>query len=147
MHALSIGKLAKAANVSIHTIRFYEKSGLLPQPTRRPSGFREYSDLDLLQLQFVRQARELGFSLEDIADLLALRDATTDGAALAESVDRKLAIVERKIAQLEHWRQALRSVLTASEGQLSRRCFLLHFSTSDTDIEPELAPFEPRRPS
>ena len=64
MSRLSIGQLAKAANVSIHTIRYYEKAGLLPQPARQPYGFRQYAAEDLLQLKFVRQARSLGFPLK-----------------------------------------------------------------------------------
>ncbi len=110
MRGLSIGKLAKAARVSIHTIRFYEKSGLLPRPARRPSGFRQYASADLLQLQFVRQARALGFSIEDIVGLLALETEPSE-AARSDAVQRKLELIDRKIAQLAAWRQALERML------------------------------------
>jgi DNA-binding transcriptional MerR regulator len=140
MHGLSIGKLAKAAKVSIHTIRFYEKSGLLPQPSRRPSGFREYSDLDLLQLQFVRQARSLGFSLEEIAELLMFDDAASR-APVGRAVDRKLAIVDRKLADLEQWRRALNELRRDPASRVSRRRFLRCFSADQGSdvamVEPE----------
>src|SRR3990170_1104230 len=89
MHALSIGELSKAASVSIYTIRFYEKSGLLPRPARRPSGFRQYSELDVLQLQFVRQARSLGFSIEEIAELIAL-ETQQSSDVISSVVERNL---------------------------------------------------------
>ena len=129
MHGFSIGKLAKAAKVSIYTIRFYEKCGLLPQPSRRASGFRVYSNVDIVQLQFVRQARALGFSIEEITELLALED-DGNGTIVDRVIERKLAIVDRKIAQLEQWRQALYDAARNPDGHLSREHFLLHFSAA-----------------
>lgn len=126
MHGLSIGKLAKAAKVSIHTIRFYEKSGLMPRPTRRPSGFREYSELDVLQLKFVREARLLGFSLEEILELLALEDE--EGSATIRAIaGRKLKAIAHRIARLEQWRRALQELCEPMSGERSKRRFLLHF--------------------
>lgn len=126
MHGLSIGKLAKAAKVSIHTIRFYEKSGLLPRPTRRPSGFREYSELDVLQLKFVREARLLGFSLEEILELLALEDEA-NGTTIRAIAGRKLKAIDHRIARLEQWRRALQELCKPTSGERSKRRFLLHF--------------------
>lgn len=126
MHGLSIGKLAKAAKVSIHTIRFYEKSGLLPRPTRRPSGFREYSELDVLQLKLVREARLLGFSLEEILELLALEDES-NSATVRAIAGRKLKVIDERIARLEQWRRALQDLGKPPSGEGSKRRFLLHF--------------------
>lgn len=126
MHALSIGKLAKAARVSIHTIRFYEKSGLLPQPMRRPSGFREYSDLDVLHLKFVREARLLGFSLEEISELLAL-EAQSGNAMTRAVVGRKLKAIDQRIARLQQWRHALHDLTEPDIRERSMRRFLLRF--------------------
>lgn len=121
MHGLSIGELAKAASVSIHTIRFYEKSGLLPPPSRRPSGFREYSELDVRQLQFVRQARSLGFSIDEIAELLAL-EAEQSSAVISSVIARNLESINRKIAQLTRWRDSLNEISKEPTGQhLTRR--------------------------
>src|ERR671924_304218 len=102
MHGLSIGKLAKAAKVSIHTIRFYEKSGLLPAPSRRPSGYREYSELDVLQLKLIREARLLGFSLEEIYELLSLEEEDSM-AAIRAVVGRKVKAIDQRIARLQQW--------------------------------------------
>jgi MerR family copper efflux transcriptional regulator len=123
MHGLSIGELAKAASVSIYTIRFYEKSGLLPAPSRRPSGFRQYSELDVLQLQFVRQARSLGFSIDEIAELLAL-EAERSAETISSVVERNLESINRKIAQLMSWRDGLDEIRKNPAGQrLPRRFF------------------------
>jgi DNA-binding transcriptional MerR regulator len=130
MHGLSIGKVAKAAKVSIHTIRFYEKSGLLPRPLRSPSGFREYSELDVLQLKFVRKARSLGFSLEEISELLALEEETSTAVVRAVA-SRKLKAIDQQIARLQQWRHAFRDLCQPSSGERSARKFLLHFFESE----------------
>jgi MerR family transcriptional regulator, copper efflux regulator len=130
MQRLSIGKLAKAANVSIDTIRFYEKSGLLPRPARRPSGYREYSDLDVLQLQFVRRARAIGVSLDEIAELLNLGDEMS-AEQVRDAIGRKLAIVNLKLTQLEQWRRSLNALARRSGEPLTRRAFLLNFSADE----------------
>lgn len=106
MCGISIGKLAKAASVSIDTVRFYEKSGLLPAPARRPSGYREYSSRDLAQLKFVRRARQLGFSLQEIAELLSL-DYEPDQARAQRILEQKLVLIDRKANELEQWRRHL----------------------------------------
>lgn len=105
MHGLSIGQLAKTANVSIDTIRFYEKTGLLRPCARRPSGFREYSELDLRQLKFIRRGRLLGFSLEEIGQLLALDGGETSAASAL--IQQQLRVIDRKIEELQHWRGSL----------------------------------------
>lgn len=106
MSGISIGKLAQAASVSIDTIRFYEKSGLLRAPARRPSGFRDYALRDLVQLKFVRRARQLGFSLQEIAELLSL-DHEPDHARAQQVLEQKLVLIDRKVSELEQWRQHL----------------------------------------
>jgi len=128
MHGLSIGELSKAASVSIYTIRFYEKSGLLPRPARRPSGFRQYSELDVLQLQFVREARSLGFSIEEIAELIAL-ETEQSSDVVSSVVERNLASINRKIAELTRWRDGLDEIRKNPAGQrLTRRFFQREFT-------------------
>ena len=105
MSGLSIGKLAQVTQVGIDTIRFYEKRGLL-QPARRPSGFREYSRSDVMRLLFVRRARALGFSLEEIAELLLL-ESEPERAALESVVETQLSTIGQKIDELKTWRNAL----------------------------------------
>lgn len=104
MQGFSIGRLAKLANVSIDTIRYYEKSGLLDPHVRRPSRFREYSLLNLKQLRFIRRGRLLGFSLEEIGELLALESGQDRASSVAR---QKLRIIQSKIQELERWRTYL----------------------------------------
>lgn len=131
MHGLSIGKLARAAKVSIDTIRFYEKSGLLPQPARRPSGFREYSELELRQLKFVRRARLLGFSLEEIAELLGL-DGNRNPEISSGLIGEKLAAIDRKIVELQHWHRALQEMMRDQADCASKARSILDFFESET---------------
>ena len=105
MSGFTIGKLAKAAQVRIDTIRFYEKLGLF-SPQRRPSGFREYSKDDLERLVFIRRARALGFSLDDISRLLLL-ETKCRGEDLESIVDTHLQVIDKKIDELRVWRRAL----------------------------------------
>ncbi|MEO7323574.1 MAG: MerR family transcriptional regulator, partial [Dokdonella sp.] len=72
MSGFTIGEIAKRAGVGIDTVRYYERSDLLPRPTRRASGYREYEVSDVRRLRFIRRAKEIGFSLDEIRDLLAL---------------------------------------------------------------------------
>lgn len=117
MPALSIGGLAKTARVGIDTIRFYEKSGLLPAPPRKASGYRQYGEDHLRRLVFIRRAKELGFSLEDIAELLTLRAPKGRGVErVREVARRKLAVVELKIAELERMRDVLGGLVEACPG-------------------------------
>lgn len=120
MRGMSIGKLAKAAGVSIDTIRFYEKRGVLAAPTRRPSGFREYSLRDLDCVRFVRRARTLGFSIPQIIQILAL-DHEMDLMRLSAALDANIAAVDRKIAELLHWRALFQRRLALGATQCETR--------------------------
>ena len=115
MPRLSIGDLAKAANVSIDTVRFYEKRGVLPQPSRRPSGFREYSALDIPRLKFIRKARAVGFAIEEVAELLTVFSPVQTHTDTAQVIGRKLDVIDAKIAELQRWRIALQGVLADAE--------------------------------
>lgn len=115
--SMSIGKLSKATGATIDTIRFYEKSGLLPKPVRTPSGYRRYSSEDEVRLGFVARARRLGFSLDEIGEMLRLRASRTGGVARVRTLaQKKLALVESKIAELEQLRVALKNLVGACPG-------------------------------
>ena len=73
MTYLSIGKIAKKANVSVETIRFYERKGLVEEPQRKQSGYRQYLEDDVKKLIFIQHAKSLGFSLNEIKDLMTLQ--------------------------------------------------------------------------
>jgi MerR family mercuric resistance operon transcriptional regulator len=105
---MTIGELAKRAGVHIQTIRYYERRELLPDPERRPSGYREYGPETLDRLRFIKRAQELGFTLTEIRELLALRlDPNTPAAAVKARAEAKIADVDRKLHDLERIKHAL----------------------------------------
>jgi len=117
MTTVSIGKLAKSANVGISTIHFYEKHGLMPKAARRASGYRQYQVDDVRRLHFIRRAKELGFSLQEIGELLALKAHPTRGVAKVKSVaQKKLHDVDNKIAELQRLRVVLASLIEECPG-------------------------------
>jgi Hg(II)-responsive transcriptional regulator len=122
MKELTIGQLARQAQVSVETVRYYERRGLLPAPPRRASGYRQYSPQDVAYLQFIRRAKTLGFSLTEIADLLALRvdPETTCGDVRAQAA-RKLTDVDAKIRALARIKGALTHLIAtcSREGPMS----------------------------
>ncbi|MBI4923155.1 MAG: helix-turn-helix domain-containing protein [Devosia nanyangense] len=106
---LPIGELAKRTTVKVPTIRFYEQIGLLPEPPRTESGQRRYGEPEVDRLNFIRHARELGFAVDDIRELLAMAAAPQQSCHHADSIAlNHLAEVERRIASL----QALKTELT-----------------------------------
>ncbi len=117
MNGLTIGKAAARTGLGIDTIRFYEKEGLIPEPARRPSGFRDYTPDVLERLHFIRRAKGLGFSLKEIAELLALR---VDDERTCEQVYRrtseKIADIETRIRDLERIKAALANMAAACQG-------------------------------
>lgn len=110
---LTIGGLAKAADVHIETIRYYQRRGLVLEPRRPPGGIRRYGQADIDRLMFVKSAKQLGFSLDEISDLLRLEDGThcQEASALAE---HKLRDVREKIDRLEKIEKVL--------GEMVGRC-------------------------
>lgn len=107
---LTIGRIAAQAGVGIDTIRFYERRGLLPEPSRTESGYRLYPPATISRLHFIRRAKALGFSLDEIATLLALQDAGGPKSEVKAITRRKLDQVEAKIADLERMRDVLREL-------------------------------------
>ncbi len=108
MNEYTIGTLAKFANINIETIRFYERTGILPKPKRKSSGYRSYSDNDLKRLNFILMAKTHGFTLNEIKELLDLR---VDPESTCEDVRikarEKIAIVKIKIKELNRIKNAL----------------------------------------
>jgi len=116
--ALTIGEVAKAAEVGVETIRYYEREGLIAEPQRRPSGYREYSPDAIRRLRFIRRAKELGFTLKEIGELLALRvDPRTTCGDVREMARAKIADVERRIGELQRIEDVLRRLARACRGQ------------------------------
>ncbi len=115
MDSMGIGKVAKRAGVSIDTVRYYEKAGLLAPAARLQSGYRRYGDLQLQRLRFIRRAQELGFSLKDIRDLLGL-SRQRDVARVKRAAQSKLADIDRRIAALVAVRDGLSQLVEACPG-------------------------------
>lgn len=111
--SLKIGAVADAAGVGVETIRYYQRRRLLGEPERPLGGIRRYSDAHIQRLRFIRQAQELGFSLDEVGELLKLEDGTHCRAARALG-ERKLVDVQRRLADLRR----IESVLT----ELMDRC-------------------------
>lgn len=114
MSALTIGKLASQSGVNIDTVRFYEREGLLPRATRSQGGYRLYAPADVERLRFIRRAKALGFSLEEISELLRLNSGRGSRASVKKLAERRLADLDRKLAELHAIRDAL--------GALVKRC-------------------------
>jgi len=106
VRAFTIGRLAEAAGVNVETVRYYERRGLLERPVRRGSEYREYSDVDVARLRFIRRAKTLGFTLTEIRELLPAADRRCTGDVLA-AARAKLAIVEEAMAEQQAQRQRL----------------------------------------
>ena len=115
MQTMTIGRLAKQAGVNIDTIRYYERNGLLPPPARRASGYREYRQTDLDRLRFIARAKDLGFSLAEINELLSL-SANRNVAGVKRRAEERLAQVEEKVKELQRVRQGLKSLIEACPG-------------------------------
>lgn len=114
---IRIGRLAELSGVSIDTVRYYERAGLLPEPSRRASGYREYSHSDVERLRFVRRSKELGFSLSEIADLLSLADDRhSDMKGVKKKAEKRLEQVEIKITELQRVKRGLKKLITACPG-------------------------------
>lgn len=114
---LTIGRLARRAGVGIDTVRFYERARLLPEPGRTASGYRTYGDADVERLRFIRRAKALGFSLEEIAELLALSAGKGGRAAVKALAARRLGDLDRKIAELTVMRDTLAHYARRCSGQ------------------------------
>ncbi|MEM7049548.1 MAG: MerR family DNA-binding protein [Acidobacteriota bacterium] len=127
MSGLTIGQLAERAGVGIETIRFYERRGLVPEPPRRRSGYRQYPEEAVDRLRFVRRAKGLGFSLDEIGELLELRShPRANRRRVHAKVEAKLADVERRIADLERLRATLRGLASdCANGKTSEPCPIL----------------------
>ena len=119
-HALQIGKAAKATGLSVDTIRFYQKSGLLSPPARTSSGYRIFDEADINELQFIGKAQELGFSLAEIKELvLVLRNQNGQTCPEVHTLlKHKLAGVRQKIAALRQLETELARAVRKCERSL-----------------------------
>ncbi len=117
MKGLTVGQVAQQAGVKIETVRYYERQGLIPPPPRRESGYRQYPEETVARVRFVRKAQGLGFTLREIAGLLALRVGpdTTCGDVKMRA-EEKIADIEGKIRTLQRMREVLTELAASCSG-------------------------------
>ena len=133
---LTIGQVAQAADVNVQTIRYYERRGLFPTPRRTPTGYRQYADEAVARLRFIKHAQELGFSLQEVQDLLGLR--VRHGAA-CDAVERKtrqkIEVVQQRIRDLQRMKRTLqRLAASCTSRQPTDDCPILEVLEDHGDI-------------
>jgi MerR family transcriptional regulator, mercuric resistance operon regulatory protein len=120
----TIGALAKAAEVGVETVRYYQRRGLLPEPPRPPGEIRRYSDEDVRRLKFIRSAQAAGFTLSEIGELLEL-SASDDRARARQLAEARVAMLDGKIAELQEARDALAGLANACASRRGGPCPIL----------------------
>ena len=112
--AMTVGNVAKRAEINIDTVRYYERQGLLPKPPRTPSGYRTFDEATVQRLRFIRNAQALGFTLKEIKQLFSLRITVGSTCSdLRDYAESKVADIERKIESLQAMKQALQELVSA----------------------------------
>jgi Cu(I)-responsive transcriptional regulator len=124
---MNIGEAAKASGVSAKMIRYYESIGLIAAASRTQSGYRVYSDTDIHSLRFIRRARDLGFSIEDIRDLLTLwSDRSRSSAEVKSIASAHIAGLERRIDEMRAMAGTLHQLVSSCHGDHRPDCPILH---------------------
>jgi MerR family transcriptional regulator, copper efflux regulator len=117
MQRFTIGQVAHEAGVGVDTVRYYERNHLLPEARRRLSGYREYGREDVRRLRFIRRAKDLGFTLAEVRDLLALSANREHGVrGVKARAEARLADVEQRIGELQRVRRGLKHLIAACPG-------------------------------
>ena len=118
---LTIGAFAQAAEVNVETIRFYQRKGLLPEPDKPYGGIRHYGETDVARVRFIKRAQQLGFSLNEIAELLKLEDGVHCGEARRLAA-RKLDAVRAKLADLLQMESMLADLVKRCDARRGKLC-------------------------
>jgi Cu(I)-responsive transcriptional regulator len=118
-----ITETAREAGVNTQTLRYYERRGLLPKPPRRGSGYRDYSDDAVRIVRFIKRAQELGFSLDEIEQLIRLRGVRRGERQRVRAIaERKVVEIDKKIAQLQSMRAALDHLIASCHRGGAAEC-------------------------
>lgn len=129
---MNIGQASKASGVSTKMIRYYEQTGLIPAADRKASGYRDYSTTDVHMLRFIRRARDLGFSVAEIGDLLGLwRDETRQSAEVKRLAKGHITELEKRIKGLQDMAQTLTALVDACQGDNRPHCPILQSLETD----------------
>jgi Cu(I)-responsive transcriptional regulator len=120
---MRIGAAAEQAGVNVQTLRYYERRGLLPRSPRRTSGYREFPDEAVRVVRFVKRAQDLGFTLDEIEELLKLRnDRRRDRGRIRTVAGKRVREIERKITELQAMKQALSQLIHCCEEGATLEC-------------------------
>ena len=118
MKTMTIGQLAERAGISVETVRFYERKGLIADPPRSRSGYRQYASENLDRVRFIRRAKEVGFTLKEIEELLGLRTETRSQCRSGEeAATRAMERIDRQVQGLLSMRTALASLVDACRSK------------------------------
>ena len=117
--AFTIAGVADAARVGVETVRFYERRGLIAQPTKKVGAYRRYGSGHVARIRFIKRAQELGFSLDEVHDLLKLQDGT-DRRTIQKIAGRRLQEIRHRIADLKRMEKTLAHVLHACETEAGK---------------------------
>lgn len=127
MKALTTGEVADRTGVNIHTVRYYEDRGLLPRVPRSASGYRQFGDEHIAHIRFVQRAQQLGFTLDEIQELLSLRATPESGEEVRMLAETKIDEVEAKIRDLTRIKQKLSELAAACQVHgAADDCRVLH---------------------
>ncbi|MEH6564881.1 MAG: Cu(I)-responsive transcriptional regulator [Halopseudomonas sp.] len=124
---MNISQVARASGLSARMIRHYEQIGLLSAPARSEAGYRQYNENELHQLRFIRSARQLGFSMEQVAQLLTLwQDRSRSSAEVKALAQQHLQELEQKIAELQAMRDTLAELARSCQGDARADCPIIN---------------------
>jgi Hg(II)-responsive transcriptional regulator len=138
---VTIGKLARAANVGVETVRYYQHRGLLPVPAAH-GAFRHYDPALADRIRFIKRAQELGFSLDEIAQLLRLQDGV-DRRAIRRISSERLAQIETKLADLKRMQRVLKHLVAAcEEAGTDRPCPIIETLSARHQLTSKMRPTE-----
>ncbi len=141
---MNIGQASKASGVSAKMIRYYEQTGLIARADRTASGYRDYSDGDVHVLRFIRRARDLGFAVTDISELLGLwRDDTRQSVEVKRLAQGHIEELKKKIRALQDMTHTLTSLVNACHGDDRPHCPIIERLETD-DVNEDIS-LEPRR--
>lgn len=133
---MNIGQAAKSSGVSAKMIRYYEQTGLIPPADRRASGYRDYAEADVHMLRFIRRARDLGFSVAEIGDLLGLwRDKSRQSAEVKRIASDHIGALEEKIRDMQDMAATLKDLVASCRGDHRAECPILERLETDTPGE------------
>jgi len=139
---MNIGQAAKASGVSAKMIRYYEQTGLIPAAARRDSGYRDYSESDVHMLRFIRRARDLGFAVAEINELLSLwRDRSRQSADVKRIAAAHIDDLREKIARLNQMADTLQTLIDCCAGDHRPDCPIL------ADLEKVADDRQPAKPA